>query len=172
MLRNAAGLAPLHGTEEIEMGNAGKGPGMGQDGKKRSERTGVAAGNENGWGGRRHRLGGDGQNVRLTVTLTRCDMDLLESMRAKLVGAVTGSVTETVTAGAGQGVVDGQALDVDGGVQAGAGAGAGAGGSAGLGEPGSNRVSGGVDGIRMGGRVSQAAVIRRALRLLALMEGG
>lgn len=145
------------------MGNAGKGPGMGQDGKKRSARTGVAAGNENGWGGRRHRLGGDGQNVRFTVTLTRCDMDLLESMRAKLGGPVTGLVTGDVTEGASGGGADVQV-------------GVGPDGSDGLGGVGSNRSDGGrseaVDGIRMGGRVSQAAVIRRALRLLALMEGG
>lgn len=172
------------------MGNAGKGPGRAQERKKGAGRTGVAAGKENGWGGRRHRLGGDGQNVRFTVTLTRCDMDLLELMRVKLGGSVTGAVTETVTAEAGQGVADGQ---VGQGLAAGQ-ASVGSSAAAGMGESGSNRNGvgqgaghgaggdaggsravgphGGLDGIRVGGRVSQAAVIRRALRLLALVEGG
>lgn len=51
-------------------------------------RVGVAGKGENGWGGRRHGLAGDGQNVRFTVTLTQSDMEVLEGLRRNM-GSVT-----------------------------------------------------------------------------------
>jgi len=103
---------------------------LAQDGKKGAVPPRAQVGGENGWGGRRHGLEGDGENCRLTVTLTRCDMEILE----RLAVTVTG---EDVTGGAGQ-----------------------------------PTERAGLDGLKVGGRPSNAAIIRRALRLLWLMEGG
>lgn len=108
---------------------------IGQGGKKGAKRPPAQAEGENAWGGRRHGLGEGGGNCRLTVTLTRCDMEILEGLR--------GSVTDgDVTVGDQK---NGRAKT---GTQI------------------------GTDGLRMDGKPSHAAIIRRALRLLWLMEGG
>ena len=110
---------------------------LAQDGEKGAVPPRAQVGGENGWGGRRHGLKGGWENCRLTVTLTRCDMEIL----GRLAVTVTG---EDVTVG-GQKDLEGASKPTE---------------------------RAGLDGIKVGGKPSHAAIIRRALRLLWLMEGG
>lgn len=62
---------------------------------------------KSGWGGRRHRLAGDGQNQRITVTLTHGDSQILGKLRGEM-----GSVTERNRMAGGESVtVDGLERD-------------------------------------------------------------
>lgn len=105
----------------------------------------MAEKRENGWGGRRFALDGNGQNVRFTVTLTAREVDILEGVRRNVTR--NGRVLRLRSGG----------QDGDYG-----------GGEDGRGEDGRAVEA---DGASRNGQASNATIIRLALRALAREMG-